>query len=174
MFSLFVISVILFVFSNATLANWVGYNTLTLIQTANDRYNHELEETFVAAKPDAVRRKLVGEIIARLEKKDLKLKGIKLIKPTKEQTTEHYEEHKDRYFFADLLGFFTEGEIVAMVWEGPNAVEIVRKLVGNTQPEDAIAGTIRGDYCLFKGRNLVHCSDSIANAKREISIWFEE
>lgn len=132
------------------------------------------ERTFVAIKPDAVQRNLIGEIIKRLEQKGLTVVALKLIRPSVELVSEHYGEHKEQYFFQDLVSFFLSGPIVAMVLEGCNAIDTVRKLIGKTQPEDAEAGTIRGDYCFGKGRNLVHASDSIENATREIDLWFSE
>ena len=137
-------------------------------------YNSDVERTFVAIKPDAVQRNLIGEIIKRVEQKGLKVIAIKLLRPSKELVSEHYSEHKSQYFFADLVEFFLSGPIVALVLEGSNAIHIVRKLVGKTQPEDAEAGTIRGDYCFGKGRNLVHASDCAVNAKREIQLWFAD
>ena len=137
-------------------------------------YNSDVERTFVAIKPDAVQRNLIGEIIGRVEQKGLKVIAIKLLRPSKELVSEHYSEHKSQYFFTDLVDFFLSGPIVALVLEGCNAIHIVRKLVGKTQPEDAEAGTIRGDYCFGKGRNLVHASDCAANAKREIRLWFAD
>jgi nucleoside-diphosphate kinase len=130
------------------------------------------ERTFVAIKPDAVQRNLIGEIIKRVEGKGLKVVALKLIRPSTDVVMEHYGEHKDQYFYQDLTGFFLSGPIVALVLEGCDAIRIVRKLVGKTQPEDAEPGTIRGDYCLGKGRNLVHASDSAESAAREIGLWF--
>ena len=131
------------------------------------------ERTFVAIKPDAVQRNLIGEIIKRVEGKGLKVVALKLIRPSTEVVMEHYGEHKNQYFYQDLTGFFLSGPIVALVLEGCDAIRIVRKLVGKTQPEDAEPGTIRGDYCLGKGRNLVHASDSAESANREIGLWFD-
>lgn len=139
--------------------------------TSVDASNSE-ERTFVAIKPDAVQRNLIGEIIKRVEGKGLKVVALKLIRPSADVVMEHYGEHKDQYFFQDLTGFFLSGPIVALVLEGCNAIRVVRKLVGKTQPEDAEPGTIRGDYCLGKGRNLVHASDSAESAIREIGLWF--
>jgi nucleoside-diphosphate kinase len=135
-------------------------------------YDSSEEKTFVAIKPDAIQRNLMGEIIGRVERKGLKVVALKLIRPSLETISEHYHEHKNQFFFQDLVEFFLSGPIVVMVLEGINAIDIVRKLVGETQPEDAEAGTIRGDYCFGKGRNLIHASDSIENAIREIGLWF--
>ena len=137
-------------------------------------YADSSERTFVAIKPDAVQRNLIGEIIKRVEQKGLKVVALKLLRPSRDIVSEHYGEHKEQYYFEDLVGFFLSGPIVALVLEGFNAIHVVRKLVGKTQPEDAEAGTIRGDYCFGKGRNLVHASDSIENAKKEIELWFSD
>lgn len=137
-------------------------------------YSASEERTFVAIKPDAVQRNLIGEIIKRVEQKGLTVVALKLLRPSLELVSEHYGEHKEQYFFQDLVSFFLSGPIVAMVLEGCNAIDIVRKLIGKTQPEDAEAGTIRGDYCFGKGRNLVHASDSTENAAREIGLWFSD
>lgn len=98
---------------------------------------------------------------------------MKMIRPQEKIIMEHYSEHKHQPFFRDLVDFFSSGPIVAMVIEGKNAIHITRKLIGKTQPEDAEPGTIRGDFCFGKGRNLVHSSDSIDNAIREINLWFQ-
>lgn len=143
------------------------------VQTAS-LYSTPEERTFVAIKPDAVQRNLIGEIIKRVERKGLTVVALKLMRPSVELVSEHYGEHKEQYFYQDLVNFFLSGPIVAMVLEGCNAIDIVRKLIGKTQPEDAEAGTIRGDYCFGKGRNLVHASDSAENAAREIGLWFSE
>ena len=135
-------------------------------------YASSEERTFVAIKPDAVQRNLIGDIIKRFEQKGLKVVAMKLLRPSPSLVAEHYGDHKDQYFFSDLVAFFLSGPIVALVLEGCNAIHVVRKLVGKTQPEDAEAGTIRGDYCFGKGRNLVHASDSSDNAKKEIGLWF--
>ena len=135
-------------------------------------YTNVEERTFVAIKPDAVQRNLIGEILKRVEQKGLKVVALKMLRPSRDLVSKHYEEHENAYYFTDMVDFFLSGPIVTMVLEGCNAIDIVRKLVGKTQPEDANPGTIRGDYCFGKGRNLVHASDSISSAKREIELWF--
>lgn len=135
-------------------------------------YDNAEEQTFVAIKPDAVQRNLMGEIIKRIESKGLKIVGMKMLRPSEHIVMEHYSEHKHQPFFRDLVDFFSSGPVVAMVVQGKNAIHITRKLIGKTQPEDAEPGTIRGDYCFGKGRNLVHSSDSMTNAIREINLWF--
>ena len=155
-------------------------SSLSLISAVRDEvsvttslHTSDIEErTFVAIKPDAVQRNLIGEIIKRVEGKGLKVVALKLIRPSTDLVMEHYGEHRDQYFYQDLTGFFLSGPIVALVLEGCDAIRVVRKLVGKTQPEDAEPGTIRGDYCLGKGRNLVHASDSAESANREIGLWF--
>lgn len=145
----------------------------SLSSSSTSIYDDAEEQTFVAIKPDAVQRNLVGEIIKRFECKGLKVIGMKMIRPQEKIIMEHYSEHKHQPFFRDLVDFFSSGPIVAMVIEGKNAIHITRKLIGKTQPEDAEPGTIRGDFCFGKGRNLVHSSDSIDNAIREINLWFQ-
>ena len=133
-----------------------------------------INRSFVAIKPDAVHRCLIGEIIKRIEQKGLKLVAMKLLRPSEYLVREHYKDLIEKPFFVDILEFLTSGPCVAMVWEGCNAIEIIRKLVGKTHPGDAEIGTIRGDFCVGIGRNLVHSSDSSYSAEREISIWFDE
>jgi nucleoside-diphosphate kinase len=131
------------------------------------------ERTFVALKPDAYERRLVGDVLMRLEKKGFRLLGLKLIPVASlNDIQRHYEEHIGKPFYSSLVDFFSSGPLVAMVWEGPNSVAVIRKLVGATHPEDASPGTIRGDLCFRRGYNLVHCSDSVVSAEREIGIWF--
>lgn len=132
------------------------------------------QRTFIAIKHDAVQRNLIGEVITRLENKGLKLVAIKLLQPSRELAFKHYESLKCHSFFEDLISFFVSGPIVAMVWEGIDCITLARKIVGKTHPEDAEPGTIRGDYCLGKGRNLVHASDGIVSAEKEINLWFSE
>jgi len=131
-----------------------------------------MEKTFVMLKPDAVQRNLIGEIISRLEKKGLKLAAMKMLLIDEELANRHYKEHIGKPFFNDLVKFITSGPVIAMVWEGEQAVEVVRKIMGKTNPIEALPGTIRGDYGLFTGNNLIHGSDSLENAKREISLFF--
>lgn len=134
----------------------------------------ELEETFVMIKPDGVQRCIIGEIIRRLECKGLKIKGLKMYLMKTEEAEEHYAEHKDKGFFKNLVSFITSGPNVSMVIEGKNAVSVVRSMVGKTDPKDAAPGTIRGDYGLDLGRNVIHASDSLESAKREIKQHFSK
>ncbi|MCX8172243.1 MAG: nucleoside-diphosphate kinase [Archaeoglobaceae archaeon] len=133
-----------------------------------------MERTFVMVKPDGVQRGLIGEVISRLERKGLKIVAIKMLKIPKELAEEHYAEHRSKPFFPSLISYITSGPVVAMVVEGKDAVKVVRKLVGATNPVDAEPGTIRGDFALDLGRNIVHASDSIASAEREIKLFFKE
>jgi nucleoside-diphosphate kinase len=133
----------------------------------------QTERTFVAVKPDGVQRALVGEIIARFEKKGFKLVGLKLMQVSKNLAEAHYAEHKEKPFFGGLVGFMTSSPIVAMVWEGPKVIETIRTMMGSTNPLVAAQGTVRGDYGCDLGRNVIHGSDSPASAEREIGLFFE-
>ncbi len=133
-----------------------------------------MEKSFVMIKPDGVQRELVGEIIGRFEKKGAKIIGLKLMRISRELAEQHYEMHKGKPFFEELIKFITSGPVVAMVFEGENIINIVRKMVGATDPSNAQPGTIRGDFVLDTGQNIVHASDSIENAAREISIFFKD
>ena len=132
------------------------------------------ERTFVAIKPDGVERSLIGEIIIRFEKRGLKLVGLKIMQLTSEKAQEHYGEHKGKPFFDGLVKHITSGPIVAMVWEGKGAVAICRSTIGATSPAAAAPGTIRGDLAVDIARNIVHGSDSIESAGREINIFFNK
>ena len=130
------------------------------------------ERTLVLVKPDGVRRGLVGEVVTRLERKGLALVALELRTLARETAEEHYGEHRERPFFGELVEFITGGPLVAMVVEGPRAVEAVRTLMGVTDPVKSAPGSLRGDYALEIGQNLVHGSDSPDSAKREIGIFF--
>ena len=130
------------------------------------------ERTLVLVKPDGVRRGLAGEVISRLEQKGLTLVAMELRTLSRETAEQHYAEHKERPFFGELVDFITSAPLVALVVEGPNAVTGVRRLMGVTNPVEATPGSIRGDYALEIGQNLVHGSDSPESAAREISIFF--
>ena len=132
------------------------------------------ERTFVMVKPDGVGRRLVGEMIRRYERKGLKLVGMKMQIMSEELARTHYAEHAERPFFGDLVRFITSGPTVQMVWEGPSAVEVVRKINGATDCLDADVGTIRGDFGLGLQSNMVHASDSAETAEREIRLYFTE
>ena len=131
-----------------------------------------VERTLVLVKPDAVRRGLSGEIIARLERKGLVLRGAKLVQVDEELAGAHYAEHRGKDFFAGLVSFITSGPTLALVVEGESAVTVVRATMGATDPVKAAAGTIRGDLGLSMPDNLVHGSDSLESAGRELALWF--
>lgn len=133
-----------------------------------------MERTFVMVKPDGVQRGLIGEVIRRLERKGLKLVAIKMLWIDKRTAENHYAEHREKPFFSSLVEYITSGPVVAMVVEGRNAVKVVRNLVGSTNPAEAMPGTIRGDFGLDVGRNVVHASDSPQSAEREISLFFKD
>jgi len=130
------------------------------------------ERTLVLVKPDGVSRGLVGEVVSRLEKKGLSLVAMELRTLKRETAETHYAEHTERPFFGELVDFITSGPLVALVVEGPNAVAGVRRIMGVTNPVEATPGSLRGDYALEIGQNLVHGSDSTASAAREIEIFF--
>lgn len=133
-----------------------------------------MERTLVLIKPDGVKRKLVGEIIKTYEEKGLTIVAIKMLRPSKEIAQEHYEEHKEKVFFNELIEYITEGRVCAMIIQGENVIKLVRKLNGDKDPVKAELGSIRGRFAHEKTRNLVHASDSIEHAEREIKIWFYE
>ncbi len=132
-----------------------------------------MERTFVMVKPDGVQRGLVGEVISRLERKGLKIVAMKMLWIQEELAREHYAEHAEKPFFQALVDYITSGPVVAMVVEGKEAVKVVRTLVGATNPVEASPGTIRGDFGMDIGRNVVHASDSLESAEREISLFFD-
>ncbi len=133
-----------------------------------------IQRTLVLCKPDAVQRGLVGRIISRFEDKGLKIVGMKMLTVKEALAHQHYQEHAKKPFFQELVSFITSSPIVAMVIEGDNAVEVVRGLMGVTNPQNAAPGTIRGDFGLNLTKNLVHGSDSVASATREIALFFRE
>lgn len=132
------------------------------------------ERTFIMVKPDGVQRRLIGKVLTRFEKKGLKCVALKMLKLSQERAEEHYSIHKGKPFYKDLINFITSGPVVVMVWEGENAIYIVRKVVGATSPEQAEPGTIRGDYVIDTGNNIVHASDASDTAEREINLFFED
>ena len=131
-----------------------------------------MERTFVMLKPGAIQRSLIGAIISRFEKHGLKIISMKMMQVTKELAEKHYAEHKGKPFYNELVGYITSGPVVAIVLEGPNAISMVRNMMGKTDPLESAPGTIRGDYGLFTGKNIVHGSDSSKSAKREIGLFF--
>ena len=132
------------------------------------------ERTFVAVKPDGVQRGLTGEIIRRFEAKGLKIIALKLINVSKEQAEKHYAEHKGKSFYDRLIRYIQSGPVVVMVLEGINAVQAARHLMGKTNPNEADVGTIRADFAQLMEYNIVHGSDSVESAQREISIYFRQ
>jgi len=133
-----------------------------------------MERTFVAIKPDGVKRGLIGKILQRFEDKSYKIIGLKMINVTPEIAAKHYEEHAGKPFYEKLIRFITMGPIIAMVIEGKNAIKGVRHLVGKTNPDEADDGSIRADFSSFSTMNLVHASDSEESAKRELDLYFTE
>eukprot|EP00455_Lapot_gusevi_P009900 TRINITY_DN1444_c0_g1_i2.p2 TRINITY_DN1444_c0_g1~~TRINITY_DN1444_c0_g1_i2.p2 ORF type:complete len:193 (+),score=84.15 TRINITY_DN1444_c0_g1_i2:74-580(+) len=131
------------------------------------------ERTFLALKPDAVQRNLIGEVIRRFEQRGYKLVGLKMIRATQAQAEEHYADLSSKPFFAGLVQYFISGPIVLMAWEGKNVIAGARKMMGETNPNASAPGTIRGDYAQDVGRNIIHGSDSAASAERELTLWFK-
>ena len=125
-------------------------------------------------KPDGVQRNLIGEIVGRFEKKGFQLVGSKLMQITPELAAEHYGEHKERPFFGELVDFITSGPVFAMVWEGENVISVGRLMTGATNPKESAPGTIRGDFAVTVGKNIIHGSDSSDSAVREIGLFFKE
>jgi nucleoside-diphosphate kinase len=132
------------------------------------------ERTLILIKPDGVLRGLIGEIISRIERRGLKIIGIKMVKLSREKAEELYCMHRNKPFFEDLISHITSGPIVAIVVEGSNAIIKVRNMIGATSPQNALPGTIRGDYGLDVTRNVVHASDSAENSEREINLFFKD
>ncbi|MFZ0445391.1 MAG: nucleoside-diphosphate kinase [Bacillus sp. (in: firmicutes)] len=131
-----------------------------------------MEKTFLMVKPDGVQRNLIGEIVSRFEQKGFQLVGGKLMSISKELAEEHYGEHKERPFFGELVDFITSGPVFAMIWEGENVITTARQMMGSTNPKDAALGTIRGDFGVTVGKNIIHGSDSPESAVREIGLFF--
>ncbi|ORY79790.1 nucleoside diphosphate kinase [Leucosporidium creatinivorum] len=132
------------------------------------------EQTYIMIKPDGVNRGLVGEIIARFEKRGYKLVALKMVTPTVEHLEKHYDDLKSKGFFAGLIKYMASGPVVCMVWEGKDAVKTGRVLLGATNPLASAPGTIRGDFAIDVGRNVCHGSDAVDSAKHEIGLWFPE
>ncbi|MDF0726222.1 nucleoside-diphosphate kinase [Cytobacillus sp. S13-E01] len=133
-----------------------------------------MEKTFLMVKPDGVQRQLIGEIVARFERKGFQLVGAKLMQITPELAEQHYGEHKERPFFGGLVSFITSGPVFAMVWQGENVITTARTMMGATNPKDAAPGTIRGDFGLTIDKNVIHGSDASESAEREIGLFFKE
>jgi nucleoside-diphosphate kinase len=132
-----------------------------------------IQKTFLMVKPDGVQRSIIGEVISRFEKKGFQLVGAKLMHISQELAETHYGEHKEKPFFGELVKFITSGPVFAMVWEGENVISVSRQMVGKTNPQEALPGTIRGDYGLIVDKNIIHGSDSPESAEREISLFCE-
>lgn len=158
----------------------LGLTVTTISEETCDKTNEvrdcqsDLERTFVAFKPDAVQRGLVGEILSRFEKKGFQLVAMSMVSPDRDLLETHYEEHRGKAFFEPLIEYMLSGPIVATVWEGRGVVTGGRSLLGATNPLNAAPGTIRGDLGLDPGRNLCHASDSVNSANREINLWFSK
>ena len=133
-----------------------------------------MERTFIMIKPDGVQRNLVGEIVSRFETKGFTLVGMKLMQVSRELAEQHYGVHKERPFFGSLVDFIISAPVVAMVWEGDGVITSARKLIGATNPLTAEPGTIRGDFGVSIGRNIIHGSDASETAQSEITLWFKE
>lgn len=133
-----------------------------------------MEKTFIMVKPDGVQRGLVGEIISRFEKKGYQLVGAKLMHVSRDLAEAHYAEHKERPFFGELVDFITSSPVFAMVWAGEDVISTARHMMGKTNPKEAAPGTIRGDFGVSVGMNIVHGSDSLESAERELNLWFSK
>lgn len=133
-----------------------------------------IERTFVMIKPDGVRRALVGECLGRFERRGLKISALKLLTPSRELAEEHYGVHRDKPFFGGVVAGITSGPVVAMILEGESAIAAVRQMVGATRPLEAAPGSIRGDFALEVGENIVHASDGPETAATEMKLWFGE
>jgi len=132
-----------------------------------------LERTLVLVKPDGVQRGLVGEVISRLERRGLRLVGAKFMSVSQELAEIHYAIHKGKPFYDGLIRYITSAPVMAMVWEGPNAISAVRQTMGATRPSEAAPGSLRHDFALEVGRNLTHASDTVENGEVEVALWFQ-
>lgn len=130
------------------------------------------ERTYIMIKPDGVQRGLVGEIIKRFETRGFRLSAMKMKQPTKALLEEHYGDLKEKKFFPGLIEYMASGPVVCMVWTGFNAVKAGRMMLGETNPQASLPGSIRGDFCLTTGRNIIHGSDAVESAEKEIKLWF--
>lgn len=133
-----------------------------------------MEKTFLMVKPDGVQRGLIGEVISRFERKGFKLAAGKLMVISDDLAKKHYGEHADKPFFGELVDFITSGPVFAMIWEGEDVVKTARHMMGATKPSEADLGTIRGDFGLTVGKNIIHGSDSLDSAEREMNLFFGE
>lgn len=133
-----------------------------------------MERTLVLVKPDGVQRGLIGEVVSRLEHRGLRLVAAKFMQVSKQLAETHYAIHKGKPFYEGLISYITSAPVMAMVWEGPNAVAAVRQTMGSTRPTEAAPGTVRHDFALEVGRNLTHASDEPANGEKEVALWFSK
>lgn len=131
-----------------------------------------VENTFIMIKPDGVARGLVGDVVSRFEAKGMRLERMRMLEVTEDIARRHYAEHVEKPFFPELLSFITSGPVVAMEWSGESAIAAARTMMGPTNPVEAAPGSIRGDYALVITENIVHGSDSVESAQRELAIWF--
>lgn len=131
-----------------------------------------MEKTFLMVKPDGVKRGLIGEIISRFENKGYTMNRLEMVTPSVEVAKAHYAEHTEKPFFGELVEFLTSGPVIAMEWEGENIVAVSRLMIGKTNPLDAQPGTIRGDLASTMSQNVIHGSDSVESAERELALWF--
>ena len=132
-----------------------------------------VEKSLVLVKPDGVQRGLVGEVISRLERRGLVLVAARFMWVSKELAEKHYAIHKGKIFYDGLIRYITSAPVMAMVWEGPRAIQAIRQTMGSTKPWEAAPGTVRHDFALEVGRNLTHASDTVENGEKEIALWFK-
>ena len=132
-----------------------------------------MERSLVLVKPDGVQRGLVGEVISRLERRGLRLVGARFMQVNKELAETHYAIHEGKSFYEGLISYITSAPVMAMVWEGPNAIAAIRQTMGSTRPTEAAPGSLRHDFALEVGRNLTHASDSVENGANEVALWFK-
>lgn len=133
-----------------------------------------IEKTFLMVKPDGVERQVIGDIVDRFERRGFVMRGAKLMVIPRELAEKHYAEHSERPFFGELVDFITSGPVFAMVWEGESVISLARMMMGATKPSESNPGTIRGDYATTVSHNIIHGSDSLASAEREIALFFGE
>ena len=132
-----------------------------------------MERSLVLVKPDGVQRGLIGEVISRLERRGLRLVGARFVQVSKDLAETHYAVHQGKAFYEGLISYITSAPVMAMVWEGPNAVAAIRQTMGSTRPTEAAPGSLRHDFALEVGRNLTHASDSVENGTNEVALWFK-
>jgi nucleoside-diphosphate kinase len=148
-------------------------DTCTAPSTTTKTMAQERERSFIMVKPDGVQRGLVGEIIKRFEQKGFKLVAMKFTWASEDLLKKHYADLSSRPFFGGLVKYMSSGPVVPMVWEGLNVVKTGRQILGETDPAKSLPGTIRGDFCIEVGRNIIHGSDGVESAKKEINLWFK-